>query len=294
MAKVFVPVSYAGIKFSAETIQGSRARRITEHQAYGRSGADTEDTGRNAYRDQIAARLDLATYKRLMNVINQGKVRTFTHPVFGTYKARVHVVTDSMGASRTAGAINFQAEVIEDVSQPLSTKADATPRTYRNRAQAWYDEAAENWPAELNETGAFIEIGDDFNSAFDDLINEVDLYMAGGATVDGLARAMSGMESASGAAISALHTQAEYLEGSYATVTSVYNLVGAAQDLVDVVAQTAADHTARVMDGPMDVYTLAINLYGDAGKAAQIIAQNNLLDPFWIPAGTEVVLPFNI
>jgi prophage DNA circulation protein len=143
MPRTAVKASYAGISFWAESVSGRAPRRVIEHQSFGRTGSDTEDTGAPSRRDTISARMDYDSYIDLYKAVHGGKPRLFTHPIFGSWQARASIDSDSVEARRP-GVVTFSITFTEHKTAALATpKASKSPAAQQQELASIYSDADE-------------------------------------------------------------------------------------------------------------------------------------------------------
>ena len=125
-----VKASWGGVSFWVSAIQGSRPRRIAKYTGAFRDGATTEDMGRNPRVEVFTVYLDRDTFIKLENAVDTKKVQLFTHPIFGSFNARLNILNYSKGPK---SLLQVSIEVTEEKAQALSADySDSSPDKQRH------------------------------------------------------------------------------------------------------------------------------------------------------------------
>lgn len=143
MAVVATRASFAGITFWAESISGTQPRDIVEHRSFGRTGADTEDTGAPSRHDTINARMDYDDYIVFYKVVHEAKPRLFVHPILGSWLARASIDSETISAKKP-GKVEFSVSFVEDETAALATpEASQSVGSYQQELASIFSDADE-------------------------------------------------------------------------------------------------------------------------------------------------------
>ncbi len=286
--------AFGTVKFDALSYSGNRSRRIVEHPAWGRDGADTEDTGRGSQRDTVQAKVSLADFLKLQTLCDKAKVQTFTHPVFGSYKARINIPNRS-GSGTEKGVVTTELEFVEEKGQPLAKPtqdetADSKFVETVNKYTSYTEARTENTFDDTTESNAddFEESWDTFNEQSSLALNEQT------STFRDLERSLDSLKSTGWAVVTSLGAYDGYQDGAAAIESAIIRCLNSAHDMTESFKQMGRQWYPLKVKAVTDIYSLASFLFdGDNHEAVeQIIARNDILDSMFIASGKRLEIPY--
>ena len=221
-------------------------------------------------------------------------MQTFTHPVFGTYKARINI-PDRSGTGTEPGIVTTSLEFIEETGQPLAKPAeDETPDSkFVETVNAYteYSEAREESSFDAaSETAA-----DDFETSWDGFYEQsgyaIDQQVS---TFRDLERSLDSLKSTGWAVVTALGAYDGFQDGAAAIESAIVRCLNSANDMTESFRQMGKQWYPIVNRGVTDVYSLAQFLFGEDNLDAveQILARNDILDPMFIDANVQLEIPY--
>lgn len=285
LGRTLTAASYEGIAFPVVAASAEEGWDGAEHMALGRRGADCEPTGyqpirgtlRAAFLTDVSEYRDLypRVYRELVQKIRTTPIGRLTHPYLGTFRAWMKLLRHDFDVDARNGCyVDMTFTEHNGEASILSTDADATPIDSAS-AVASRATAAD---AAMSATGstryaptfatvtaqlAYLETATRSYTQIATAVRTLLALIATNMTLTDFA-GVSGH-----AAIMAL----ESLRASVLALEARY--LGALARIATYTTPTA-----------MALWQIAVAVYGDASKGAQIHAVNSIPDPTMIRAGT--------
>lgn len=287
--RVAIKASFGGIEFWAESSSCSSSRRIIEHGAFGRTGAETEDTGAPARRDMLTLRATYDDYKKFYQLAHQAKVRLFVHPVHGSWMARANITQESIEPG-SVGVVKFHVEFIEHSTATLATQETKdTHRAIKNEIDSIADDIEET----IDTTDVSVsDAYEDYQESFTTYTDTVESYDAGTREDVDIKRALADLREKSNSVVSAMDEVEDYIENQESVVGSIYRLAAKANELANALEYNAFSDWQMRVESWGDAYSLARDFYGDLTVAEIILKKNRLVDLLAIPPGTVLRMPY--
>lgn len=287
-ARELLRAGYAGMEFPVTEAPFTVGHDLVEHAADQVPGVDLEPTGRAAFRGSFTipflttvagyGELYPGGWRRFLALLQLTPKGEITHPVLGRFRAGVKHLKAPFTAKVRNGVI-VELEWIEDRAS-LRTSV-LVPTLTATPADAAADADAAD--AALVSAGAAPQVAGPVRAAAVTLASSQS-YPTTAATFAALdtqiavALASPGLARPTAATALSAHAAVVALERLRATCLCWCELALPAR------ARTLV--TAR----PMAVWELALEVYGDVGRAADLRATNSLVGNV-VPTGTRLVLP---
>lgn len=286
LARTTAPFAFEGIEFPGTDITTSFGHDSAQHKGFGTRGADIETTGPKAEVIRVKAILVNGlrgwrgeplypdTYQRLVRALKTTPNGALTHPTRGLLDVHFDEGTEEIrpverrGVTLTLSFTEQQgtAELLEMASaQP---EAGAEMLSAAAAADAVKPDEIEALTADVEATLVYLE---DASRTFGEAVTALDALSRGiEERLADPAAAVVEMHPFRDALWSVQTATLRYRERYTATTTRTYTVPEAAS-----VARIAASG----------------DVYGDASRAADLMAANTILDPTLVPAGTVLVVP---
>lgn len=280
--------AYEGLVFPVTDAPFEVGNDLVEHTADQVPGADLEPTGRTAFRGTLTipflttvsgyGELYPAGWQTLLSLLQTTPKGQLTHPVLGTFRAGLKTLKSPFGAKVKNGVI-VELEWIEDRASIRATPADSELTTSPDGALASADDA----DTALASVGVSPRVGTAARTAAAKLVS-AQPYAVTASVFDDL----------DGQIAAALELDA-LRSPTLATALSAHQAVAALER-----ARTSAlrwralvlPRRARTFRVPraMAVWEVALQVYGDVGRAGALRASNGLTTGI-VRAGTTLVIP---
>jgi hypothetical protein len=289
---------FGKFEFWATSTGGGGKRRIAQYNAIGVDGAVLEDLGEDARVETLKAYLTESEWIELDNIRREAKTKTFVHPLFGVYEARLAECT-------------YEATILEGVTASLTIIEDGDHTIQLAPVVVTIPAAAS---AARGAADAFSEGLDDlsdldgFSDAFDLSVLDMTDALSSWDSILDLAEAATSTWEQMGAEFDKLSSAAEgfidQLDAAYDSVADlatlgledlVYCTIATARECVDSVQNSlsGALQPFKVVS-PVGLWEVARNLMGsdDEDTIAQLLALNpSVVDLDCLPSGLELQVP---
>jgi hypothetical protein len=290
-----IQASYGGFSFWAQDFQGPDGIRIVKHPAYGRYGVSTEVTGSDGRHEQISAILTDAEYAKLRKIIHEGKVRVFTHPRLGTFRALGNIMSRA-GMPGSVGKLQVQLEFIEDTDpQPAGPFDDQAPDSKKLAAKTLFDDTDETMSGTPGDSTTQALYGD-FQTARTAYDAAVDDWEAERGDWQNVELALGKLKTTGWAVVENLRAFDSLQEGSYSVQGQLIRGIALCHDFVQAIRNQQQKWFLVQTEAVADIYSLCLEIYGEDNEdaldqAQKIIDRNDLLDQFYIEARSVLEFP---
>jgi prophage DNA circulation protein len=288
-----VTASFGGVEFAVEKTSDPLMRRWAEHKYPWKDGADIEDMGREPRRTTLtaiflgdSASTDLG---KLMLVIDAGKSATFTHPLLGSWTARMRAPDISANCSFRDG-YRVELEVVEDgtaTELPTVYSIDSLEDTLTADTSALeaaadaIDDASDAW----DEAAAAI---DDAVTAVNDLVSKAKGYASK------VTQAMNKVRSTIKKAQKAIKRVASLGPSMvYGVNSALMKTASDCHKLAAAATSSLPKLVASTVTAGQSTALLAQALYGEASAAnlALIESTSTIRNTAMIQPGTILIVP---
>jgi hypothetical protein len=185
--------------------------------------------------------------------------------------------------------ISATLQIIEEKAQPISLQY-ASADQQKSKAKALWDDASAA-------TGDLPDPDTDFTVANDDMTDKWDdLYEVTGAASEGaddwtaVDRAVSAFETSSDTVMNKLRDNVSDPE-SWTASDLIMRARSAILDFVETTRAPPINRAPMKINTTTDLYSLCGSVFGDYENVQDILDENNILDPFMLEAGTEILIP---
>jgi prophage DNA circulation protein len=285
LARTTAPFAFEGIEFPGTDITTSFGHDSAQHKGFGTRGADIETTGPkaevirvravllNGLRGWRGAPLYPDTYQRLLRALKSTPNGLMTHPTRGVLDVHFDEGTEEIRPVERRGVVLTLSFTEQQGTAELLEMAGAQPEAGAQMlsaaaaADAVKPDELEALTADVEATLVFLE---DASRTFGEAVTALDALSRGieERLADPAAAAVE-MHPFRDALWSVQTATLRYRE-RYTATTRTYTVPEAAS-----VARIAASG----------------DVYGDASRAADLMAANTVLDPTLVPAGTVLIVP---
>lgn len=287
--KTFAGASYEGIDFPVESADTQGGHDFAAHVAYRRRGADMEWTGLRQYTgtltiplidtpalvERYGAALDLRF--DLQRKFEDTPIGLLTHPTFGAFRAAITDWSEPIDSTQRSG-VKWTVKWSEHNGEAGSLLAPDSPSTAPTAPEV------SQRAAEADAAGAGVEG-----------------YVPASPKVNAGLAALTGVAVGFTAATVAINTMLAVANGNaalpgmgrvgaYAALVTTLRLRSSVLGLRGLYLPSA---TARyfTVPSPMALHEVAMLVYGDASRVANLYDGNSVTDPLFIGAGRVLLIP---
>jgi prophage DNA circulation protein len=279
-----VKANWRGATFEVQRTRDDRQRRWVEHQYPGTDGADIEDMGAQPRDTTLTAVYVgdnyLGELGKLVTLVADGKSGTFRHPLLGTYRARLQILSiDHEAARRDSCVVEIQVKESDagNLAAPLSSVY-----MLKSEVTDWIDEAGDALDAIEDALDAIEDGVDSVNDALDEARDFVTNSTARATQV---VRRMNNVTRKIDKATKKVKKLGEL--DSYPLMKALRGTDRSTKKLGRRVLGTKWPIRSRTVPVPTPAVLLAHQLFGDKTRADELVELNAglILNPAMIPAG---------
>ena len=274
-----VAASFGGIEFDVVSVRDAVERRVVDHEYLGRDGADLEDTGRAARPTTYSAVFHgdgyLNRLTELQRLIDTGETRAMRHPLLGTWQAKaIRMSIEHDQSMRDAAKVELEFK--EDGTSTTIPLIESIGKSEQGLANGLA--ALDTAYTELDETvDEVADLQTDAGNYMDDLAAGTDNRETRFLQLDAYAKAAVGGLDDLGRDVAAA-----------ASVRAIRDVQFAARGARE--AYDAAQPSIVDLDLAADVSlsSVALALYGDPSREADLLRLNTIRNPFLVEAGKRI------
>jgi hypothetical protein len=273
--------------------------RISDHGTPGQKGSHLGHHGRGSIEDNITLLLTVPEIPQLETLADKPETKVWTHPLQKQLEGHI----ESLNIPAEPGLYGYFMATLrfkESREPPEQTLDLGTISASASRAQAAgiFDDlqtdmdGLDDIPTADGQafTGAFDNLSTSY-SAVDDAFGEM---IDGDGTWRDLARELDSLESTVSTFVDAARLVEDSVQAASRDIQAApYLLTNVVRDAVDAARQPAVAVAKFVTAGPSDLFSMM----ADAGIAvtetviATLMADNDINDVFYIPAGNTITIP---
>jgi prophage DNA circulation protein len=277
---------FRGVELDVVKVSDPVARRLTAYKYPYQDGADYEDFGREPREthltvvfmgDDVEAKLGA-----FLKVIDDGEAGDFTHPILGTWTARVQ----KADLLHDASAEDYCAVELSLVEDGAGTELPDvfSVQKLKDDALTLADEAEFDWSSIKPDPGVMAIINACKNAvakarAFIDKIED---------TIASAIESLNELRTSVLNAVEKLRRLPQLL--AHKIVRGLLRLNLGCKKVADRLRQEKPPRTVKTLAAAQPLSMVAARQYGSAKRVDEVARQNRIRNPFLIPAGTEVVL----
>lgn len=277
--------------------------RLSSHPTPGTKGDAKRKHGRESIVDQVTALLTVPEVDQLVQLANREAPLTWTHPLLPSITGHVENL-DVPAESQLYGYFLASFQVVEAYDPQVTQSAQPgtlSPASSQAKADNLYKDflddidGLDDIPTDANGTAfndALGDLGDafdDIDSAFDDIVDPI-----GDGTWRDLSRALDAFSDAADTFIDA----AREIESSIGAVshriqTAPLLIRESVGDAVDALKAPAGTVASFITQQPSDLFSMMLEAGVEVteGSIVELMEDNGITDPLFIPAGLTIAIP---